>query len=94
MHEASEHAGRIFLAMEFVPGDTLRAWQRERPRERGELAVAVQAGRGLAAAHDVGLVHRDAKPDNIMVGADGRVRVMDFGLARLARTRGDDEPWP
>lgn len=93
VHEAGEHAGRIFLAMEFVPGDTLRAWQRERPRERGELlAVAVQAGRGLAAAHDVGLVHRDVKPDNIMVGADGRVRVMDFGLARLARTLGDDEP--
>ena len=93
VHEAGEHAGRIFLAMEFVAGDTLRAWQRERPRERGELlAVAVQAGRGLAAAHDVGLVHRDVKPDNIMVGADGRVRVMDFGLARLARTRADDEP--
>ncbi|MFY0538394.1 protein kinase domain-containing protein [Nannocystis pusilla] len=93
VHEAGEHAGRIFLAMEFVPGDTLRAWQRERERDRAELlAVAVQAGRGLAAAHDAGLVHRDVKPDNIMVGVDGRVRVMDFGLARLARTlAGDDE---
>ncbi|MDC0666471.1 serine/threonine-protein kinase [Nannocystis radixulma] len=93
VHEAGEHAGRIFLAMEFVPGDTLRAWQRERVRDRAELlAVAVQAGHGLAAAHDAGLVHRDVKPDNIMVGADGRVRVMDFGLARLAHTRaGDDE---
>ncbi|WP_434422167.1 protein kinase domain-containing protein [Nannocystis pusilla] len=93
VHEAGEHAGRIFLAMEFVPGDTLRAWQRERERDRAELlAVAMQAGRGLAAAHDAGLVHRDVKPDNIMVGVDGRVRVMDFGLARLARTlAGDDE---
>ncbi|MCY1066763.1 serine/threonine-protein kinase [Nannocystis sp. RBIL2] len=93
VHEAGEHAGRIFLAMEFVPGDTLRAWQRERERDRAELlAVAMQAGRGLAAAHDAGLVHRDVKPDNIMVGVDGRVRVMDFGLARLARTlAGDDD---
>ncbi|MCY1009804.1 serine/threonine-protein kinase [Nannocystis pusilla] len=93
VHEAGEHEGRIFLAMEFVPGDTLRAWQRERVRDRAELlAVAVQAGRGLAAAHDVGLVHRDVKPENIMVGADGRVRVMDFGLARQARTfAGDDD---
>ena len=93
IYEAGEHDGRIYLAMERISGDTLRAWLGERPRDLSQLLdVALQAARGLAAAHDAGLVHRDVKPDNIMIGDDGRVRVMDFGLARVARTRADDDP--
>ena len=92
IYEAGEHDGRIYLAMERITGDTLRAWHGERPRGLAEvLGVALQAARGLAAAHDAGLVHRDVKPDNIMIGDDGRVRVMDFGLARVARSHADDE---
>jgi CHASE1-domain containing sensor protein/predicted Ser/Thr protein kinase len=92
IYEAGEHDGRIYLAMERITGETLRVWRSERPRALAEvLDVALQAARGLAAAHDAGLVHRDVKPDNIMIGDDGRVRVMDFGLARATRSRALDE---
>jgi tetratricopeptide (TPR) repeat protein len=74
--------------MQFVPGITLRKWQ-EAPHTLPEvLDVYLQAARGLAAAHSVGVVHRDFKPDNVIVGEDGVVRVLDFGLAAALRPEG------
>ena len=71
----------IFIAMELCRGGTLRAYQQRSAWKEIVLAY-VQAGRGLAAAHAAGLVHRDFKPDNVLVGDDGRMRVTDFGLVR------------
>jgi tRNA A-37 threonylcarbamoyl transferase component Bud32 len=77
--------GRAFLAMEFVPGPTVRQWIAQfNPELSRVLDVLVQAGQGLLAAHEAGLVHRDFKPDNVLVGEDGRAKVTDFGLARQA----------
>jgi serine/threonine-protein kinase len=81
--------GHVFIAAEFVDGSTLDAWRKAQPRRRDEILGAfVAAGRGLAAIHACGLVHRDFKPHNVLIGRDGRVRVTDFGLARL---QGDGE---
>ena len=75
---------RVFMAMEFVEGLTVSYWMHAAPRTWSDiLEVFVQAGRGLAAAHEKDVVHRDFKPDNVMRGTDGKVRVMDFGLARV-----------
>ncbi|MCA9695702.1 MAG: serine/threonine protein kinase, partial [Myxococcales bacterium] len=74
---------QVFVAMEFVDGQTLIAWLGARRRRlRAILSVFRQAAAGLSAAHEVGLVHRDFKPENVMVTRDGRVLVLDFGLAR------------
>jgi len=78
---------RMYVAMEYVRGGTLRGWLAATPRSWREcIAMLVEAGRGLAAAHAAGLVHRDFKPENVLVGEDGRPRVGDFGLARTDHT--------
>ena len=83
VYDVAEHDGQLFIAMELVEGTTLRKWLREKSRSWREVLHAfVEAGRGLEAAHRVGLVHRDFNLRNVLVGHDGRVRVMDFGLAR------------
>jgi serine/threonine protein kinase len=91
VYDVGEFGDGLYVAMEFVLGSNARQWLRaEKPPWRRTLGVFRAAGRGLAAAHDAGLVHRDFKPANVLVGDDGRVRVLDFGLARAVV----DEPEP
>lgn len=87
VHDVSTLEERVWLAMEFVEGQTLRDWATSASRSWIEvLEVMIEAGRGLAAAHTAGLLHRDFKPDNVMIDVNGRVKVMDFGLARAWET--------
>ncbi len=82
IYDVGTHDDEVFLAMELVDGQTLRQWLKVERPWREKLRTLIAAGRGLSAAHHRGLVHRDVKPDNVLVGADGRARVTDFGLAR------------
>ncbi|MCR9164260.1 MAG: protein kinase domain-containing protein [Nannocystaceae bacterium] len=83
VHDVGVWQGQVFVAMEFVEGGTLKSWMRDAERSWPEVRqIMTAAGRGLAAAHAAGLVHRDFKPDNVLIGTDGRVVVTDFGLAR------------
>jgi eukaryotic-like serine/threonine-protein kinase len=85
IHEIAEEDGHDFIVMEYVAGKTLDALIRRNGMRLGEaLKYAVQIADALAAAHAAGIIHRDIKPSNIIVGDDGRVRVLDFGLAKLA----------
>jgi eukaryotic-like serine/threonine-protein kinase len=82
IHDLVVHEGHLYIAMELVDGMSLAAWLGETSRGWREILEAfVQAGRGLAAAHEVGLVHRDFKPENVLRSRRGRVCVTDFGLA-------------
>ncbi len=92
IYEVGEHARRVFVAMEHVGGGTARAWLAAKPRTwRQIVELYASAGAGLAAAHAAGIVHRDFKPDNVLVGDDGRPRVADFGLARAGATPPPEE---
>ncbi|HEX3482960.1 MAG TPA: serine/threonine-protein kinase, partial [Kofleriaceae bacterium] len=85
IYEVGTFRDRVFAAMELVEGTTLRVWITERPRSWDEVvAVFLLAGEGLAAAHAAGVVHRDFKPENVLLGRDGRVKVSDFGLSSLS----------
>ena len=93
VYDVGTFEGRVFIAMEFIAGHTLGYWLQSQPRTVAEiLEVFSGAGRGLAAAHEKELVHRDFKPENVMVGVDGQARVMDFGLVRLAIDRDKPDP--
>src|SRR6185436_19319771 len=84
VYDAGTHGHDMFIALELFDGPTLRDWLRAAPRRRGEVVDAlIAAGRGLAAAHAAGIVHRDVKPDNVVIANGGRIAVADFGLAVL-----------
>jgi len=85
VYDVGSYEGSIFMAVEYIEGSTLREWATYQPRTWREIVgVFLAAGRGLAAAHVAGLIHRDFKPPNVMISHDGQVRVMDFGLVRKA----------
>lgn len=92
VHDVGTHNGRVFVAMEFVEGVTLGRWMKQPRGWREVIRVFEAAGRGLAAAHHEGLIHRDFKPENVMLGTDGRARVMDFGLARHRAAEAEPPP--
>jgi len=98
VYDVGVHDGRVFLAMQLVPeGRTLTRWLASEPRSWQEVVrMFVAVGRGIAAAHDAGIVHRDFKPDNVLVTQDGQPLVADFGLARPVDgwTTGDCAPTP
>ena len=84
VYDVGSYEGRVFIAMELIEGATLTQWLNETKRTwREALQMFEAAGRGLGAAHAAGVVHRDFKPDNVLVRRDGRVVVTDFGLARV-----------
>jgi len=84
VHDVGTLEQQVFIAMEFIDGGTLGEWLKEPRTWREILRVFRAAGEGLQAAHAVGLVHRDFKPDNVLLDSDGRILVTDFGLARAA----------
>ncbi|HET9036992.1 MAG TPA: protein kinase [Myxococcaceae bacterium] len=92
VHDVGTWEDEVYLALEHVEGETLRSWLDRAPRSPTEIrGMFLQAARGLQAIHDAGLVHRDVKPENLLLGRDGRLRVADLGLAI---TTGSSAPAP
>jgi tetratricopeptide (TPR) repeat protein len=87
VYDVGTDANDVYVAMEYIEGTTLTGWQNEKRPWSEIVDQYVAAGRGLAAAHTAGLVHRDFKPENVLIGADGRVRVIDFGIALATKGR-------
>lgn len=89
VHDVGSHDGHVYFVVDFIDGWTLRGWLHVEKREPSEIVTAVvHAGRGLSAAHKVGLVHCDFKPDNVLISREGRVVVSDFGLTRTEPSAG------
>ncbi|MGO8991913.1 MAG: protein kinase domain-containing protein [Polyangiaceae bacterium] len=90
VYDVGTFGDNVFIAMEYVRGTTLREWRYQpKRRPRALVAMYIQAGRGLAAAHAAGILHRDFKPDNVLVDEQGQAKVLDFGLARLEARTGE-----
>ncbi|QRK08122.1 serine/threonine protein kinase [Archangium violaceum] len=92
VYDVGTFGDQVFITMEFISGSTLHQWMKQEHSWRDILRVFLQAGRGLEAAHAVGLVHRDFKPANVLLGKGERAYVTDFGLARLVSSPEEDEP--
>src|SRR6202795_834079 len=93
IHDIGAHEGAPFLVSEFLEGQTLREKLVSGPLPvRRAIEYALGIAQGLAAAHDKGIVHRDLKPENVFITPDGRVKVLDFGLAKLVQPEENHEP--
>ena len=92
LHDIGNDAGVVYAVMELLEGDTLRVRLEQAKRFTPLKAIdyAIQIARGLAAAHERGIVHRDLKPENIFITRDGRVKILDFGLAQQETTPASD----
>jgi tRNA A-37 threonylcarbamoyl transferase component Bud32/tetratricopeptide (TPR) repeat protein len=88
VHDVDTYEGQVFIAMEYIEGQSVKRWLGKEKRSTREiLRVFIEAGKGLAAAHAADVIHRDFKPENVLIGNDGRVCVADFGLATAGHTR-------
>lgn len=90
VYEIGEHEGQHYISSEYIDGTTLRERMKSRLSFDETLSIVVQTAEALSAAHQAGIVHRDIKPENIMVRADGYVKVLDFGLAKLTEIHESD----
>src|SRR5262249_51203262 len=90
VHDVGTHDGLPFIVIERVPGQTLAIrMRRGRPAVEWTVSVSIEIAEALAAAHAGGVVHRDLKPSNVMITPDDHVRVLDFGLAKIAASDPD-----